>query len=1181
MKDKYELISDVSFIQQEDLFQNSYYLLGSESLNSYIKMKYHTYEYAKALIELLRQNKDQKEIHEAISQLYPDKAVDMNSFFEKLKQAGLIKGFDKMLDDEMGTLGISVFERKFDADVKFPSRFIRYLYSFFAKAYIWLPVLAVMVLLTVVVLKDGKNFQRNETVGNFMMDTVVTLLLTGFCFLFHEFGHAVAAINHKVKIKTFSFGLYLGIIPTFYFSYYNLKIAPSKTKLKIVIAGVYVNLILSGLSYVLSAVPWNSAVISQVLYTFAVLNFVMLIGNLFPTRLSDGYYITSLLFNKFDIRISFWQNIFYFQREKSKLRFSLLLYSCVIIGAIVHTVVFIISKAVSYIHGGSGLYGYSLLAAVTLMLTGTVLNVFIKLKGVKSMLWNIIRQRMKIRNHRKNNFAVTLVITMLILIVTAGISVYQNAKTHALDSYWDKAGSADVIAVFSGDSVEKADSLLSGSREITYAYGENAEKSVRKENTAVTAIVAYANLSDVNRQFHLNLEVDPTEVQLLLNSELMGKLSCEIGDEVVVEGRSYTVGAVSNKINFLAARQPIAVIHMEEPIRNAHDGFVIAFADYGHDQEEVTKAADALSDDGVSFMNQLEGSQSIEKEFANLQSILSILSVSVMVICLLLIYTSFSLNLKNNLSYWSILRTMGLTNRRMLRILLAENMIFSFLGSLLGYGLGILAAYAVCLLTDTNFTSVFLSFRNSTAVVFLGCMTSLVPTFAVLSGHLHSAPLDMGKIRKRSRIHNRAVSTLSFVVGILLILGTVAINPAGRAGGSYYAAKMIMGILAILLVSASAMKKMVDLSGKARIKIVKLSSYLSRIHASHVTGISISLVMCLVMLGTLLDFSYSFKMWARELADGQLAFDVRATASNNHLGTEQISSFLSDSGITPVGEYYLDIGKIAGRSSYLIAEPQVSEGALQKIYRNEILFHTLKENEAAVTSRLLKDLNLRIGDTVEISLNGVEKTVKIVSSFETQDYSSYLAAVSADLFEHSDYKNYCVNAKTESSLSISDLRKNYDPNFITFSSRDELAAQWENAAVSGVDIIFSIAVLIVISLLLMLRNSIKNSILDRRKDFSILRTMGASKKEVLLLLFTELSLFQVPTVVLSIAFSPLIAYYFVQLNAYQVGYQVDYRFDLWSHVVIWAVLAVIIPAIPIRMFLQAREESPIDSIKSL
>lgn len=114
----------------------------------------------------------------------------------------------------------------------------------------------------------------------------------------------------------------------------------------------------------------------------------------------------------------------------------------------------------------------------------------------------------------------------------------------------------------------------------------------------------------------------------------------------------------------------------------------------------------------------------------------------------------------------------------------------------------------------------------------------------------------------------------------------------------------------------------------------------------------------------------------------------------------------------------------------------------------------------------------------------------------------------------------------------------------------------------------------------MLRNSIRNSILDRKKDFAILRTMGVSKKGVLKLL-AELSLFQAPTVIFSIAFSPLIARSFVEFNSYLSGYQVSYKFDFWSHLVIWLTLVLVIFLIPIRIFIQAKNESPIDSIKSL
>ena len=150
--------------------------------------------------------------------------------------------------------------------------------------------------------------------------------------------------------------------------------------------------------------------------------------------------------------------------------------------------------------------------------------------------------------------------------------------------------------------------------------------------------------------------------------------------KMCIRDRAYTIGALSNKVNFLAPQKPLAIINTaEKPVDNT-DYSVITFAYFGHDQQKVITVTEALENyDDISYINQFAGSQTIESEFKNLENILFVLLFSILAICLILIYTSFTLNLKNNLSYWAILRSLGLTKKKMLRVILVENTLLSLI----------------------------------------------------------------------------------------------------------------------------------------------------------------------------------------------------------------------------------------------------------------------------------------------------------------------------------------------------------------------------------------------------------------------------------------------------------------------------------------------------------------------
>lgn len=368
---------------------------------------------------------------------------------------------------------------------------------------------------------------------------------------------------------------------------------------------------------------------------------------------------------------------------------------------------------------------------------------------------------------------------------------------------------------------------------------------------------------------------------------------------------------------------------------------------------------------------------------------------------------------------------------------------------------------------------------------------------------------------------------------------------------------------------------------KVNSKIIRLISYISQIHYKYIIGISISLILGLSILGTFLDFSYSFKSWAKDLANQQLSFDIRAIVDNNDLGKRQLSTLLENPDVRFLNEYYITTGKINSKSTYIIAESETSKNSLKAIYGESVPFDNLLEDEIILTDRLLRDLNLKIGDSVKISIDNSVKELTIVSSFETQDYSSYMVILSEHSYPNKYYNKYTINIRLNNSTILSDLKSKLKSDNITFLDKDEITAQWAESIVSSIEILVSILLLIIISLVIILNNIIKNSITNRKHDFSILRTIGFSKSNVSQFLFTELLLFQAPIVIFSLIITPFISFNFLKLNYYISGYNVDYKINILGYTLVWGIVAMILFLQPIKIFLNIKNDSPIDSLNNL
>lgn len=377
-----KLVPDVEFIHQDGMLNSKFVLLGSKSANSFIKMNETTYLYASEIIEMLQSNKTQDEISKEMSDSHPEQKINVAAFIDRLRIAGLLCGYEKVFDDEMDLLGVKVFNIKFkQSEGREINLLIKAIYSLFSSAIIWCPLLIFLTL----VLNSYFGFEIrfvDRPLENVWIDLIATIILTILCFLVHELGHAIAAVYSGVRIKEFSIAFYFGLIPTFFFRYHDMKSVSPRTKLKIVSAGIYSNIIFAILFFLLSVIAAGNHTTSTILYRFAYFNAIMILGNLLPARLSDGYYMLSLLLNKYDIRVSLWRNIVAQSRDRKKPNKLIVAYGMLMVASLVYTLFTTILSVLNYLRSGNYAYGFGLLIVVSVMLCVATYNIKKKSKRI-------------------------------------------------------------------------------------------------------------------------------------------------------------------------------------------------------------------------------------------------------------------------------------------------------------------------------------------------------------------------------------------------------------------------------------------------------------------------------------------------------------------------------------------------------------------------------------------------------------------------------------------------------------------------------------------------------------------------------------------------------------------------------------------------------------------------------
>lgn len=143
-------------------------------------------------------------------------------------------------------------------------------------------------------LLDNISFEKVLSIGNSKSKVLVGYLLVNvgmvLMFFFHELGHVLLGLKNGIQPDRFSFVLFLGFIPMFYVKNKNIYTLDRKGVGSVLLAGVYMNLLLTFACL-------NSYIIfeNDFFKIMALSNIRIIIVNMWPLNLSDGYYIFSLL----------------------------------------------------------------------------------------------------------------------------------------------------------------------------------------------------------------------------------------------------------------------------------------------------------------------------------------------------------------------------------------------------------------------------------------------------------------------------------------------------------------------------------------------------------------------------------------------------------------------------------------------------------------------------------------------------------------------------------------------------------------------------------------------------------------------------------------------------------------------------------------------------------------------
>lgn len=750
-------------------------------------------------------------------------------------------------------------------------------------------------------------------------------------------------------------------------------------------------------------------------------------------------------------------------------------------------------------------------------------------------------------------------------------------------------------------------------------------------------VEGYVNVNEFNNQPILVLGIDPLldfpfrsylgsdEAQLTQLITIISKPDTGI----IAKGLSEEFGiSIGDEINYIfegksAKLQIVGLISSEDPLASESlKGVVIVDIATAQEAFEKTGVVDRIelivnnqNDEelikqnlkpGMVFRSSQEQNQQLENMVGAFQLNLTALSLLALVVGVFLIYNTMTFSVVQRRELIGLYRSLGFFRSEIFIMIIFEAIVIGILGTIFGVIFGsILGRETVNLILQTindlyyvtTVKSVTLPISSVIKGIILGIFATIVvsvpPAIEAMQVTPRTARIRSGleeKVRKNI-IYLTLLGLLLFIISYFLLFSPIfshlwwafTATLLVVIGCSIFSA---LGLFLILPTLSNFMKKYFGLiPGMAARELYRSLSRTAVAVSSLMVAVSVTIGMSIMIN----SFRYTVSVWLLETLGGDVYISVPNQFSNRS------SAFIDNDSVNLITKYsgikkfdtLLTINAISGQSDIQINVITNQQIANERIFTKidtpiEKVWESLLNNKIMIAEPLANRLHLKLGDSLPIETPLGNKNFEIIGIFS--DYTSsqgYLmmarpifdqfwdideiTAISINLLEDYEIDKSVQEIKnligqTDQKLIIRSNKNLRNDVLVVFDRTFAVtnALRFIATFVSFIGILSATLIIL----------------LDRRREFGVLKAIGFRRKELNQLLLTETGLmglfaglFAIPTgLVIS-----LILVYVINLRSF--GWTIQLNLDSWSIIqgVLIAVLAAFIATIyPLRKLNQLK-----------
>jgi CRP-like cAMP-binding protein/Zn-dependent protease len=211
---------------------------------------------------------------------------------------------DRLDPSSPGRKKLKRFGKTLQIEWRGADRLVRFCYRNLLRPFFWWPVALVSGLVAVAglaafidVYASGRFSLGEESAPT---EAAILLALAFFLTFMHELGHSVVITHYDRKVKSAGFLIYFGS-PAFFVEATDSLMLERRQRILQASAGPFTEMIIAGVA-ALAIFAFPDGPLADLLYKFALLNYIVIFLNLVPLLELDGYWILSDLIQIPDLR---------------------------------------------------------------------------------------------------------------------------------------------------------------------------------------------------------------------------------------------------------------------------------------------------------------------------------------------------------------------------------------------------------------------------------------------------------------------------------------------------------------------------------------------------------------------------------------------------------------------------------------------------------------------------------------------------------------------------------------------------------------------------------------------------------------------------------------------------------------------------------------------------------------